>query len=273
MEFISKRVTLSAIDDSNKRYQVRDDRAGTFNDRTLNNSNSQRQIKTLINKYREGKKVDKIEVVEEPVGSGKYIIFHGFHRYAAMTKINKKDKGTRFKQITVHVVSKENADNNVFELNREHNAIPLAPSHTTEADWQKFLQADSETPRPSKAQIHAQADIPKSTIGKWRREKKQFEEAGFFRTNSGIEKNEVTGFPLLKPSRDALRRLEDERALNDESEASEGLNETDQKALADILKLALKSKDQDKLLDYINYYWGENPSYIDASMELPSDDF
>tara|TARA_E500000081_G_scaffold148581_1_gene174277 strand:+ start:2001 stop:2825 length:825 start_codon:yes stop_codon:yes gene_type:complete len=262
----NERITLSSINATDLRYQNRDPRTGTYGEKESEKLSSKGHIKNIVKHLEDDpkNKVEKIEVTYDPTNTDMYIIVDGFHRYAAFKEINKKTKGKRFKQIRVKLI-KEVTEQKALSINTEHTAKSLTHSQKTENQWQKFLGLMRDNPSVSKKETVEALGITSSTVDNWRRDRKTFMEAGFFEKTSQVAKNEVTGFPMLKPSRDMLRS----DTGNEPQEESEGqLVEGDKKALAAILKMVKKSKEPDKLNKMVNHFWGENPNHVDYDIVL-----
>ena len=262
----SVRVSLSSINSEDKRYQNRKLEVLSYGDKGNQEKQSSDQIKSIQKQLQVNPRaIKKIEVVEEASSKGKYIIFSGFHRFSAYALENKRTNGKSFKQIWVNVISKEEAQERYLQLNSEHKGLILLPAQKVEQDWQKFL--NDEVQVLSKKQQAETLQVPESTIGNWRRELKEFKEAGFFDVGSSIKRDSITGKPHLKACRDALRTYDDEQAsLNSKSP----LSDDDKERLKSILNKDMRSKEPDKLLHFINHYWGEPVSRVNFDA-LPDD--
>lgn len=265
----TRRITLSSIDLSDTRYQVRDPRVGTWGNKVMQEQMSTQHVKALVRALvNEGVTFPAIKVIEEPFGSGRYIVADGFHRCGAYKAVNKKTKGKRFKQITVNVVDEEIAKKEMLTTNIEHNALPLQPAHRTELQWQQFLVLELEQPDISKKELSRATGAATSTIATWRKLKKQFEAAGYFTKATPVPKSISTGFPMLTPSRNELKRGAD-FGMQEENQGRP-LTESDKQALETLLKVAFKADDKDKLLLYVKHYWGENPKLVNYDL-APTD--
>jgi len=262
----SVRVSLSSINSEDKRYQNRKLEVLSYGDKGNQEKQSSDQIKSIQKQLQVNPRAIKnIEVVEEASSKGKYIIFSGFHRFGAYARENKRTNGKSFKQIRVKVISREEAQERYLQLNSEHKGLVLLPAHKDEQKWQIFLQ--DEVQLLSKKQQAETVKVTESTIGNWRRELKEYEEAGFFDAGYSINRDSITGKPHLKACRDALRTYDDEQAsLNSKNP----LSDADKERLKSILHKGMKSKEPDKLLHFINHYWGESVSRVNFDA-LPDD--
>lgn len=257
----TKRISLSSIDISDQRYQVRDPRAVQWGANVLQQEASKNHIKQMVNDLKHSNaKFPPIKVVNEPEGSNRYVITDGFHRCSAYIKVNKDTGGKRFKQLTVEVVDPETVKESLLDTNTENKALTLQPAHRTEMSWQKFLKLEMNNASLSKKELAEQLSVSTSTIGNWRKWMKQFIEAGLFKGGSRVEKNISTSYPILVKAKQWVR----EQEFKDyESEGFDDyLTEEDKKVLEKILKLALTAKEKDKLLDFVNENWGKNPKYV-----------
>lgn len=262
----SIRVSLSSINSEDKRYQNRKLEVLSYGDKGNQEKQSSDQIKSIQKQLQVNPRaIEKIEVVEEASIKGKYIIFSGFHRFGAYARENKRTNGKSFKQIRVNVISKEEAQERYLKLNSEHKGLVLLPAHKDEQKWQIFLQ--DEVQLLSKKQQAETVNVTESTIGNWRRELKEYEGAGFFDVGYSINRDSITGKPHLKACRDALRTYDDEQAsLNSKNP----LSDADKERLKSILHKGMRSKEPDKLLHFINHYWGEPVSRVNFDA-LPDD--
>ncbi|WP_137167555.1 ParB N-terminal domain-containing protein [Salinimonas lutimaris] len=257
----TKRISLSSIDIEDQKYQVRDHRSVQWGAKVIHQDASKNHIKQMVNdlKYSNAK-FPLIQVLNEPEGSDRYVIFDGFHRCSAYIKVNKDTGGKRFKQITVEVVGPETVNDRLLEINTEHKALTLQPAHRTELTWQKFLKLEKSNASLSKKELAERLSASTSTIGNWRKLVKQFTEAGLFKDDSPVEKNISTNYPILVQ---AKKWIKDQEYRDYESEGLDDyLIEEDKKVLEKILKLALTAKEKDKLLDFVNENWGKNPKYV-----------
>lgn len=263
----TRRISLSSINAEDKRYQVRDPRTGTFGERLDQEKSSRRHIQGIVRALKDNpkKRIELIEVIEDPNKAGQYIIVDGFHRYGAYRQINEQSKGEKLKQIRVNVhldgVSLERA----LSINTEHTALPLTNSQRIELQWQQFLDLMHKDVTPSIKETSEILGIQTSTVSNWRKLKKQFEGEGFFGKRSSVDKHPITGFPMLSPSRKALKKG-DERSTTEETEGS--LTEADKETAQLILKKAKTSNEPDKLSKFILHYWGNPIEAVDFDVNV-----
>ena len=266
------RISINSINSEDKRYQVRDPRASTWGMRVHDKRSSEEHIKGLVRDLRSNPKlnIEPIEVTTDPKDNSKYIIVDGFHRYAAFKQINKETKGARLKQI--RCVFTENVSlKRALSINTEHKAKGLNVDQRTELDWQNFLQLMVTNPKVSIAETAESIGISESTVSNWRKERKTFIEKGYFEPNGAVEKNLVTGFPILKQARDELRKC----FYEDSQTETEGqLCEVDKELLQSILKVVSKAKEPNKLKRAVDLFWGEKHNLVDYDVDLDEyDDF
>lgn len=263
----TRRITLSSINADDKRYQVRDPRTSPYGERIDQEKASRRHIQTIVKALNDNpkKRIEPIEVVEDPKKYGQYIIVDGFHRYGAYRQIFKNTKGKRFKQIRVKVHTEGVTLDRALSINTEHTALSLTSSQRTELQWQQFLNLMSQDNPPSIKKTSEILGIQTSTVSNWRKLKNKFEEAGFFDKKSNVDKNPITGFPMLRPSREALKR--DEWSSVDE-ETTGALTEDDKATARQILEKAKCANEPDKLAKFIRLYLGEPLNAIDFDISI-----
>ncbi|WP_240206604.1 hypothetical protein [Vibrio sp. CyArs1] len=261
------RISLSAINPEDKRYQVRDPRASTFGEKVDQEKTSRRHIKAIVKALTDDPnlRIELIEVVEDPNKTGQYIIVDGFHRYAAFSQINTKSKGKLRKQIRVKVHTEGVPIERALSINTEHNALPLTSSQRVELQWQQFLVYNLQEDKPSIKQTAELLGVQTSTVSNWRKLHKEFESEGFFEKGHNVAKSSLTGYPMLKPSRDELKRCSDFTTVD---ETDGGLLDADKELALEILKKARASKEPDKLYTFIQHYWGNSIEHIDLDISL-----
>lgn len=262
----TRKISLTAINFEDQTYQVRDPRASTFTGKVENEKAFNNHVDGIVKALRDNPKIriPHIEVIEEPSKHGKYVIIDGFHRYAAYKKINKQSKGARYKQLTIRVLSLEQANKRYFTVNSEHKGRPLTSDQLVERQWQQFLMLMRDEPSISKKQTVERIGIKISTVGKWRMEKLLFEEKGFFKHSSRVPKNKITGFPVLRLCRDELK----EQSFNFHHDSNGLLSDRDKESLRSILRKALPSDDPELLLKFISHYWGNDPRHVDYDISI-----
>lgn len=251
----TRRITLSSINADDKRYQVRDPRTSPFGERVDQEKASRKHIQSIVKALTDNpnKRIEPIEVIEDPNKEGQYIIVDGFHRHGAYSKVYEKTKGKRFKQIRVKVHTEGVTLDRALSINTEHTALSLTTNQRTELQWQQFLDLMSREDTPSIKQTAETIGLQTSTISNWRKLKKQLEEAGFFDKKSNVDKHPITGFPMLRPSREALKQDE----WSTVEEETEGALTEDDKAIARlILKKAKTANEPDKLDKFIRHHLG-----------------
>ena len=147
----SRKITLSAINAEDKRYQVRDPRTATHGEKINQERTSKDHIKGIIKTLSDNKRarLAPIEVIEDPNNRDQYIIVDGFHRYAAYSKIKERTKGGRYKQITVKVYTEGVPLERALTINTEHNALQLTNSQRDELKWQQFLNLMQQDKEPT----------------------------------------------------------------------------------------------------------------------------
>ncbi len=262
-----KRISLTAINAEDKRYQVRDPRACTFGEQTRQEANSRQHIKDIVKALNANPKlrIELIEVVQDPNNFDKFIIVDGFHRYAAYSKICEQTKGKRCKQIRVHVHINGVPKDRALKINTEHKALKLTGGHLDELKWQKFLDIMEKEPQISIKETADTLSLATSTVSNWRKLKKQNEESGFFNRHSKVFKNSITGFPMLKACRDELKSDSVYDALN-ESEGA--LVEADKELLVLFLKKVKQAKEPNTLYEYVTALWGQHYKTVDLDQTL-----
>jgi ParB-like chromosome segregation protein Spo0J len=265
------RISINSINPEDKRYQVRDPRASTWGMKVHDKRSSEEHIKRLVRDLRNDLKlkVAPIEVTRDPKDDSKYIIVDGFHRYAAFKKINKETRGGRFKQI--RCVFTENVPlERALSINTEHKAKGLNVDQMTELDWQNFLQLMVTDPSISIAETAKKIGVSKSTVSNWRKERKIFIENGYFEPTSRVEKNLITGFPILKQARDELRK---DFYEDSDTETQGQLCESDKELLQTILKAVNKAKEPNKLKRGVDLFWGEKHNLVDYDANLDESEY
>lgn len=265
------RISINSINPDDKRYQVRDPRASTWGMKVHDKRSSEEHIKRLVRDLRNNLKlkIEPIEVTRDPKDESSYIIVDGFHRYAAFKQINKETKGSRFKQIRCVFTEKVPLER-ALSINTEHKAKGLNVDQMTELDWQNFLQLMVTNPNVSIAETAEEIGISESTVSNWRRERKTFIENGYFESTSQVEKNLITGFPILKQARDELRK----NSYDDSGTETQGqLCESDKELLQTILKAVNKAKEPNKLRRGVDLFWGEKHNLIDYDANLDESEY
>lgn len=255
------RINLNSINANDTRYQVRDPRIGTYTDKISEERSTKEHIKSIVKALKDDprKRITQIEVTTDPNNDSKYIIVDGFHRYAAFRQINKETKGARYQQLRCKF-SKEVPLERALSINTEHTAKSLTASQRTELQWQKFLTLMDSDPKVSIKQTAELIGVVTSTVEKWRKERKEFFEKGFFNSGSTVGKNEVTGYPIQRLARQEL--IKDN--FGDYMPETEGqLYDADKELLATILKAANKAKEPDKLQRAVQWNWGVNHKLVD----------
>lgn len=263
----TRRITLASINADDKRYQVRDPRTATYGERIDQEKSSRRHIQSIVKALTDKpkKRIEPIEVIEDASKAGQYIIVDGFHRHAAFSELYKQSKGKRFKQLRVNVHTEDVTLARALSINTEHTALPLTNNQRIELQWQQFLDLMNRDDIPSKQETSKLIGVTESTVGNWRRLKKQFEEAGLFGKKSNVDKHPITGFPMLRPSREALKR--DEWSSVDE-ETTGALTEDDKATARQILEKAKCANEPDKLAKFIRLYLGEPLNAIDFDISI-----
>lgn len=263
----TRRITLSSINAKDTRYQVRDPRTAGYGEREEQKRNSHRHIQSIVKAITDNPKIriKPIEVVEDPNKMGQYIIVDGFHRHSAYTKIYEKTKGKRFKQIRVNVHTEGVSRDRALSINTEHTTLSLTSNQRIELQWQQFLDLMNQENKPSKKQTSKLIGITESTVGNWRKLKKQFEEAGFFKKNSTVDKHPITGYPMLRPSREELKK--DEWSIVEDDNEGE-LTENDKALASMILKKFQTADEKGKLRDFLKYYLGEPLGAVDFDIDV-----
>lgn len=263
----TRRITLASINADDKRYQVRDPRTATYGERIDQEKSSRRHIQSIVKALTDNpkKRIEPIEVIEDASKAGQYIIVDGFHRYGAFSELYKQSKGKRFKQLRVNVHTEDVPLARALSINTEHTALPLTNSQRIELQWQQFLDLMNRDDIPSKQETSKLIGVTESTVGNWRRLKKQFEEAGLFDKKSNVDKHPITGFPMLRPSREALKRDE---WYTVEEETTGALTEDDKAIAAAILRKALTANEPDKLRDFLSHYLGEPLAIVDFDVNV-----
>lgn len=264
----SRKITLSAINAEDKRYQVRDPRTSPYGEKSNLERASKEHIKGIIKSLSENKRarLAPIEVIEDPNNKDKYIIVDGFHRYEAYSKIKERTKGGRYKQITVKVYTEGVPLKRALTINTEHNALQLTNNQRDELKWQQFLKLMQRDKEPSKKVTVKILGLAESTIGTWRKVRRQIIEAGFFKNGSNVPKHPITKLPMLKPSRDELKKCTDWTIPEDPEETEGALAEEDQETAYEILKKANKAIESEKLGRFIKYFWGKPLDEVDLTM-------
>lgn len=264
----SRKITLSAINAKDKRYQVRDPRTATHGEKINQERTSKEHIKGIIKTLSDNKRarLAPIEVIEDPNNRDQYIIVDGFHRYAAYSKIKERTKGARYKQITVKVYTEGVPLERALTINTEHNALQLTNSQRDELKWQQFLKLMQRDKEPSKKETVKILGLAESTIGTWRKLRRQIIEAGFFKNGSNVPKHPITKLPMLKPSRDELKEWNESSMPEEPEENEAALAEEDQETVHEILKKANKAMEPEKLGMFIRYFLGKPLNEIDLTM-------
>ncbi|WP_105258110.1 ParB N-terminal domain-containing protein [Pseudoalteromonas sp. T1lg88] len=264
------RININSINANDERYQVRDPRAGTYGEKVGEELGSKAHIKNIVKALKDNpkKRITPIEVTTDPSNEGKYIIVDGFHRYAAFKQINKDSKGARYQQLRC-VFSEDVPIEKALSINTEHTAKSLTANQRTELQWQRFLALMDSNPEVSIKQTSEKIGVVTSTVEKWRKERREFMEKGFFKPTSSVGKNEVTRYPILRLARQEL--IKD--SFGDDIPETEGqLCDTDKELLATILKVANKAKEPDKLLRAVESYWGSNHKLVDYDADFSETD-
>lgn len=264
------RINLNSINANDTRYQVRDPRIGTYTDKISEERSTKEHIKSIVKALKDDprKRITQIEVTTDPNNDSKYIIVDGFHRYAAFRQINKETKGARYQQLRCKFLKEVPLDR-ALSINTEHTAKSLTASQRTELQWQKFLTLMDSNPKVSIKQTAELIGVVTSTVEKWRKERKEFFEKGFFNSGSTVGKNEVTGYPIQRLARQEL--IKDN--FGDYMPETEGqLYDADKELLATILKAANKAKEPDKLQRAIQWNWGVNHKLVDYEADYSDTD-
>lgn len=264
----SRKITLSAINAEDKRYQVRDPRTAVYGEKINQERASKDHIKGIIKTLSDNKRarLAPIEVIEDPNNREQYIIVDGFHRYAAYSKVKERTKGGRYKQITVKVYTEGVPLERALTINTEHNALQLTNSQRDELKWQQFLNLMQQDKEPSKKETAKILGLAESTIGTWRKLRKQIVEAGFFKNGSNVPKHPITKLPMLKPSRDELKKFTDWTMPEESEENEAALAEKDQETAYEILKQANKAIESGKLGMFITYFWDKPIDEVDLTI-------
>ncbi|WP_160062125.1 hypothetical protein [Psychromonas sp. L1A2] len=264
----SRKIALSAINAEDKRYQVRDPRTAPYGEKENQDRASKDHIKGIIKTLSDNKRarLAPIEVIEDLNNKEQYIIVDGFHRYAAYSKIKERTKGGRYKQITVKVYTEGVPLERALTINTEHNALQLTNSQRDELKWQQFLNLMQRDKEPSKKETVKILGLAESTIGTWRKLRRQIIEAGFFKNGSNVSKHPITNLPMLKPSRDELKKHTDWTMPEDSEETEGALAEEDQETAYEILKKANKAIESGKLGMFITHFWGKPVDEVDLTM-------
>jgi len=264
----SRKIALSAINAEDKRYQVRDPRTASYGEKENQDRASKEHIKGIIKTLSDNKRarLAPIEVIEDLNNKEQYIIVDGFHRYAAYSKIKERTKGGRYKQITVKVYTEGVPLERALTINTEHNTLQLTNSQRDELKWQQFLNLMQRDKDPSKKETVKILGLAESTIGTWRKLRRQIIEAGFFKNGSNVSKHPITNLPMLKPSRDELKKHTDWTIPEDSEETEGALAEEDQETAYEILKKANKAIESGKLGMFITHFLGKNLDEVDLTM-------
>lgn len=271
----TRKISLSAINAEDTRYQVRDSRACTYGEKIQQENNSKHHIKTIVKALNADPvpRIEHIEVIEDPSNLGRYIIVDGFHRYGAFSIINANTKGKRFKQIRVNVYTEGVPRDKALSINTEHTGLPLSMGQRTEMQWQQFLNLAETQPELSIKKTAELLGTGTTTISNWRKNHKEFIEEGFFKKNSNIDRNAITGYPMLKPCRDELQNSEWSTA---KEETDGALTEADKATLSLILQKAQRAVEPEKLLTLVNHFWGNPHNVVDYDTivdDIDVDDF
>lgn len=268
----TRRISLSAINGDDKRYQIRESEGATRGEKHNQENASKNHINAIVKALIDNPKlyIKRIEVIVDPNDENKYIIVDGFHRYAAFSKVFKRSKGKRYKQLRVDVLTQGVSAERYLSINTEHQGLPLTAKQRTEQQWQEFVSLHTADLIPSIDETSKRLGISTSTVSNWRSELKKFKDKGFFNVKSGIPLSPL-GFPKLEPCREALKK----DSYHCEYEDRETLTEKDKELLEVILKQALKADNPDNLKAFVDQFWRENPKHVPYDMPIsnlePSD--
>ena len=197
-EYQSKRVWITQIDDSGKRYQVRTSQGLTFKQVAELKRASDQHVKRLQAALSHGKRLKPMQVVKGV--NGKYVIVDGWHRYQAYRK-----RG--IKQITVHVFDEVGSDH-YLNLNTQHQGLMLISNQLTEMQWQKYLTLEmvpSMEATPTNAELVAELGVNRRTVREWRKLRREAASAGVWET---ADTNTVTQRPIKASVSLELKKLD-----------------------------------------------------------------
>lgn len=240
---MSKQVSITAINQDDTRYQVRDNRTGSSNDALACELEERQHVKRIVEAIETNRRLPPIDVVKGE--KGKYVIVDGWHRFKAQKKLKRP-------RISVNVLENVSLEY-YFNLNSEHKGRPLTAAQTSELKWQKFLvKTLKESSKATNSELVGELGIAVRTLQYWRRLLKDSQEGDAW--EYATERNEITGYPLKKALSHALKYRETEFTPDN------GLNEEEEKAVQKIHRLLSgKGIRYDKVLSEVqSFYQGED---------------
>ncbi|WP_422135211.1 ParB N-terminal domain-containing protein [Endozoicomonas sp. ALD040] len=240
---MSKQVSITAIDQDDTRYQVRDNRTGSSNDALACELEERQHVKRIVEAIETNRRLPPIDVVKGE--KGKYVIVDGWHRFKAQKKLERP-------RISVNVLENVSLEY-YFNLNSEHKGRPLTSAQTSELKWQKFLvKTLKENSEPKNSELAGELGIAVRTLQSWRKLLKDAQNENAW--EDAIERNEITGYPIKEKLSHALKYGETEFTPEN------GLSKEEKKVVKKIHRLLSgRGIRYDKVLSEVqSFYQGED---------------